>query len=139
MIINNKYPIPGSRGYTIDLETHMVYASNGRHMKPHVDKRKRVCTKVLMETGKQRLFVIKDVVRKIKEKEGNPLEKQQLSLEKDYQLKYLMRQISTYHTIMLNLSKLKALKTEEERTESLRELGLGLDLELASEVVGLIK
>ena len=61
MSIKNKYPIPGSRGYTIDLDTHMVYASNGRHMKPHVDKRKRVCTKVLMETGKQRLFVIKDV------------------------------------------------------------------------------
>tara|TARA_B110000285_G_scaffold95658_1_gene109106 strand:- start:136 stop:549 length:414 start_codon:yes stop_codon:yes gene_type:complete len=137
--MNNKYPIPGSRGYTVDLDTHMVYAPNGRHMKPHVDSRKRVCTKVMMETGKQRLFVIKDIVKRIKDNEGNPLEKQQLDLENEYKLQFLITQLSTYNNIMLNIDELRTIPSDDDKCQYLRGLGLGLDMELAQHVVTLIK
>ena len=135
----NKSPIPGSRGYTVDLDTHMVYNPAGKLMKPHIDNRKRVCTKIIRPDGKQQTIVIKDVVRNIRRLESNPLEKQQLELEKDLKIEFLIRQISTYHNILLHLDELKTKWDFEEKQQYLIDLGLGLDMDLATTVLQLVK
>ena len=136
--MSNKLPIPNSKGYTVDVDTHMVYNALGRHMRPHVDKRKRVCTKIMLQDGKQRTIIIKDVVRNILKQESNPVEKQQVSLEKDLKIDFLIKQISTYHEIIKHMDILQTRFTFEEKYQYLIDLGKGLDMDLATTVLQMI-
>ena len=134
----NKLPIPNSKGYTVDIETHAVYNSLGRHMRPHVDKRKRVCTKIMLLDGTQRTIIIKDTIRNILKQESNPVEKQQVSLEKDLKIDFLIRQIATYHEIVKHMDTLQTRFTFEEKQQYLFDLGKGLDMDLATTVLQMI-
>jgi hypothetical protein len=134
----NKLPIPNSKGYTVDVDTHMVYNSLGRHMRPHVDKRKRVCTKIMLIDGSQRTIIIKDTVRNILKQDANPVEKQQVSLEKDLKIDFLIRQIATYHEILKHMEQLQMLTNFEERQDYLIKLGKGLDMDLATTALQMV-
>ena len=136
--MSNKLPIPNSKGYVVDVDTHMVYNSLGRHMRPHVDKRKRVCTKIVLLDGTQRTIIIKDTVRNILKQESNPVEKQQLSLEKDLKIEFLIRQIATYHAIVKHMDILQTRFSFEEKQQYLIDLGLGLDMDLATTVLQMV-
>ena len=136
--MSNKLPIPNSKGYTVDVDTHMVYNALGRHMRPHVDKRKRVCTKIMLQDGKQRTIIIKDVVRNILKQESNPVEKQQVSLEKDLKIDFLIKQIATYHEIVKHMDILQTRFSFEEKHQYLIDLGKGLDMDLATTVLQMI-
>jgi len=136
--MSNKLPIPNSKGYTVDVDTHMVYNSLGRHMRPHVDKRKRVCTKIMLLDGTQRTIIIKDTVRNILKQESNPVEKQQVSLEKDLKIDFLIKQIATYHEIVKHMDVLQTLYPFEDKLEYLIGLGKGLDMDLATTVLQMI-
>ena len=60
-----KFPIPDTKGYTIDLHTHEIFSPRGNKMKPFVDSRGRVSTKLMRLDGKQRVYVVKDIAKKI--------------------------------------------------------------------------
>tara|TARA_B110000285_G_scaffold48966_1_gene55555 strand:+ start:241 stop:612 length:372 start_codon:yes stop_codon:yes gene_type:complete len=123
----------------MDTDTLEVFSPTGRLMKPHVDGRKRVCTKIMMKTGKQRMIVIKDMARKVRDQEANPLEKQQLRLENELKMEFLISQISTYHNILLNQKELSECESSDDKHQYLIDLGLGLDMSLATTVLQLIK
>ena len=62
----NESPIEGTKGYIIDLVTHEVFNTDGKKMKPFVDSRGRVSIKLRLDEGnKQRVFIVKDIIRKI--------------------------------------------------------------------------
>lgn len=70
----DKSPISGTNGYTICLETHEIFNSEDKRMKPFVDSRGRVSIKLRTENG-QKVFIIKDIASKI----SSSKEKQKVS------------------------------------------------------------
>ena len=132
--MTNKLPIPGSKGYTVDIETHAVYNAKGRHMRPHVDKRKRVCTKIMLETGSQRTIIIKDVVRNLLRDNGISFENQALRKSAES----MLVQLTTYHTVLLHSEEVRKIEGNEARWNFFKDMDVELDLGLVSVLVQIL-
>ena len=131
----NKVLIPESKGYAIDLETHEVYNSRGNKMKPFVDIRKRVSTKIIMANGAQRTIVIKDLVRKMKGLDANSVKHDAIAVE-DYNFK--VTESRTYLQVLTNYKEIMSTEEGLPRYYKAKSLTDGVDLHILRKTVNLI-
>ncbi len=122
--IKNKLPIAQSKGYTIILETHEIFNSKGKKMKPFVDVRGRVATKILMKSGIQKTIVIKDLVKKM----TDLMVKSSDQGAKLTELDFILRAIyANSHTI-------KEQNTSLEKYSYIKKLVPGANVELVKDI-----
>jgi len=117
--LNRKFPISGTKGYSINPLTHEIYNQEGKKMKPFVDSRGRVSTKLMRTDGKQRVFVIKDLVKKV----SDTLETKKETLKKGNKL-------LTYEGFFNNIDTIRKEGSSLDKYVKAKDLIVNADLDI---------
>lgn len=124
---NRKFPIPDTKNYTIDLVTHEIFNREGKRMKPFVDSRGRVSTKLMRTDGKQRVYVVKDIAIRV----SDTIKKKKEVLQKDNKL-------LTYELFFANIDVIKAEDTSIAMYSKAKELIGTPDLDVLKQLIRFI-